>query len=64
MESVLPIPGRWCQSDFCTDMRNENQSHLAIKRKLLKTETVIQMNQGQPPVMQLQILKNNRVTFL
>ena len=47
MESVLPIPGRWLWSDLCTHMRNENQSPLAIKRDLLKTEIVIQMNQGQ-----------------
>lgn len=46
MGGVIPVLGRWLWSDLCTDTQHGNQSHLAIKRDLLKTETVIQMNQG------------------
>lgn len=46
MENVIPIPGCWLWSGLCTNMRNESQSHLAIKIGVLKAETGIQMNHG------------------
>ena len=36
MKSVIPTPGHWLWSDFCSDMQNENQSHLAVKIDLFK----------------------------